>query len=720
MEILAAASLVLFAVATSGGGSVGQPGQAQLPAALDPLIPQYSPQVDRALKALKRGIEDYREGQYTSSLTELPDESAIKSTALYDYALFYRAKSALMLERSGEALKDFQQIQADCPDSPLFVDAFLGESQARLKLRDPGGAMAALRNPRLGQSADALYYQGRASEQMGERQKAEALYLRVYCDFVNSEVATQAQESLLALSPGALSGARNYKSLLTRADNLLRAGRNREARTLLIRLGRVRAPDKVSSEKRDLLYADTEYRLGKAATVLPQLRKVSKTDPTMHARAIYLEGVCYRRLKREVAFLETRNRALDLYPKSPYTERLLVAVASHYDVSNEVEQAREAYREIYTRFPKGTAAERALFRTALFFYVKGQYADALRGFYQSLRAYPEPGSAIPAIYWMARCYERLGDTNHALFLLERIRALANYSYYSRRAAEAEDALRKPGDHGDHPYAGLSFEEVAAAAEGIRLPLATISAPSAAVAQVIERARQLYAADLSDLALSELRSGLQRFPADAALSYVMARFYEIKNDYFSAITILRRAFPDYNDRPVGSLPKEVWALLFPVKHWDIISRRSASYDVDPNFVLGLIRQESAFAEGARSTANARGLMQVLPSTGRRVARQAGVKRYAVSKLYSAETNISLGLHHLASLLRSYDGNEELALAAYNAGDERAELWKGNFGVADMAEFVERVPFSETRNYIKQVLTNKAHYAVLTAAPAATNP
>jgi soluble lytic murein transglycosylase len=136
-------------------------------------------------------------------------------------------------------------------------------------------------------------------------------------------------------------------------------------------------------------------------------------------------------------------------------------------------------------------------------------------------------------------------------------------------------------------------------------------------------------------------------------------------------------------------------------------------LDPALVLGLIRQESAFDENARSSANARGLMQLLPSTGRRIARQARITRYGSKKLYQAETNIILGTKHLAYLVQQY-GKIELALAAYNAGDTRVDRWLKEFGNVDMAEFVERVPFSETRGYIKQVISNRARYRLLTAA------
>jgi len=118
------------------------------------------------------------------------------------------------------------------------------------------------------------------------------------------------------------------------------------------------------------------------------------------------------------------------------------------------------------------------------------------------------------------------------------------------------------------------------------------------------------------------------------------------------------------------------------------------------------------ENARSKANAMGLMQIMPSTGRILARKARTTRFSTKKLLQAETNIILGTRFLAFLLKTYE-KPELALAAYNAGDTRVDRWLKEFGNKDMAEFVEQIPFSETRGYVKQVLTNRAHYTRLTS-------
>ncbi len=112
------------------------------------------------------------------------------------------------------------------------------------------------------------------------------------------------------------------------------------------------------------------------------------------------------------------------------------------------------------------------------------------------------------------------------------------------------------------------------------------------------------------------------------------------------------------------------------------------------------------------------MQILPSTGSRLALQAGIRGYRANKLFQAETNIILGTNYLSSLIKRY-GKLELALAAYNAGGSRVDLWQKKFGEVDMPEFVEQIPFSETRGYVKQVLGNRAFYALLTSPASSEN-
>jgi soluble lytic murein transglycosylase len=694
--------------------SRGPAEAVRIPVSLQNKSQTYTASVAGALRDFGRAMDWFAKERYASALEILPNEKEAKATAISDYILLYRAKSYLMLDQGKEALNNFRLLRRQYNESPLSRDALIGESLSLLKTHEPAAALSLLRSPELDLNSEILYYQARALDEAGEKEKAIELYLQVYAKYPGSSFSAQAMRYLLALSPGALAGHRNYDARLQRAENLIKAGNAHDALVLLIALGKVPSPDSKSSQKRLLLLGEADYRLNKAAQALDHLRGITAANPELHSRAIYLQGVCSRKLDQESAFIELRDKALKLYPRSADTEELCYSAASYYDVNYDPAKAWKAYRTLYENFPKGSHAERALWKLALFPYFAGQYKDAALVFLSYLAAYPDPQGAASAIYWVGRCYQKLGDFEHAKYLYSRAGQLANDSYYGWCAREAAASLKKTENPGKSAVVGIDFEEIVSACEKLGYPAISIREPDQAASRVIERARQLQEAGLPDLAISELRGGIRRNPEhQGSLCYFLAKIYGNRDDHNEAIACLRRAFPDYNFRPGDALPEEIWRMLFPVRYWETISAQSSRSRLEPTLVLSVIRQESGFEEKALSKANARGLMQIIPSTGKKLAKQSSIRSYSAKKLYQAETNITLGVRYLASLIQQF-GKEELALAAYNAGDTRVDRWLKSFGNVDMAEFVEQIPFSETRGYVKQVLSNKAHYNLLTSS------
>ncbi len=687
---------------------------AQIPASLKEWNRINSFPLPDTLKSFKRGLENYFNERFAAALEAFGDEPVTRTNSLGDYILFYRAKADLMLERNKDALSNFQRLENLFPDSPLLRDALTGQCQILLTMNDGRAVLALLSNPKIGTSPETMYYQAKALDMTGEKEKAVDLFLRIYSRYPASKYSSPAEQYLVSSSPGALKGARNYEARLQRAENLINAGDLRTARPILVALGKVPAPSSTISEKRDLLFGEVEYRLGKTSVAVPFFRKVTAANPALHSKALYHEGICLRKLDREEEFLARRDKLLKLYPQSADAEELCYSAATYFDVNYDSARSRDAYALLYEAFPKGKYADRALWKMALFSYSAKKYEEAATEFWKYLLAYPAPSSASAAMYWLGRCYEKLSDYADARYLYRRVRMLANDSYYGLRGSEAEISVEKSGGISRVAVPGINFDEVTATCDGIQLPSLRFNEPGPTAMQTIRRARQLVAAGFPDLALTELRWSRSQYPEDeAALSYVMSRIQTDEEDYDAAISSLRKPFADYINRPQESLPEEIWQTLFPTPHWKTISQQAAKLDIDPNLVLGLIRQESAFNEQARSKANARGLMQLLPSNGRKLAKQARVPRYNLKKLYQADTNIILGTRYFATFVHQY-GKPELALAAYNAGDSRVKRWMKEWGEVDMAEFVEQIPFAETRGYVKQVLSNRARYSVLTSS------
>ena len=164
-----------------------------------------------------------------------------------------------------------------------------------------------------------------------------------------------------------------------------------------------------------------------------------------------------------------------------------------------------------------------------------------------------------------------------------------------------------------------------------------------------------------------------------------------------------------------------AIRFPRPYLDIFRRYAFQTELSIHFLLAIARQESAFNPGAVSSAGARGLMQLMPGTARHIADRLRVKRPARDDLTDPEVNVRLAANHLAYLMRRYGGSRVLAAAAYNAGERRVNTWLKDADGMPASVWVERIPFRETRDYVKGVIAFAQVYAQLAqeAAPVLTD-
>ena len=175
----------------------------------------------------------------------------------------------------------------------------------------------------------------------------------------------------------------------------------------------------------------------------------------------------------------------------------------------------------------------------------------------------------------------------------------------------------------------------------------------------------------------------------------------------AIQALRRAAPFHTSAAGEALPDAWWRLLYPLRFEERIQERSDQWELDPYLVASVIRQESVFVPRTRSPVGARGLMQVMPATGRALARLEGVS-YRASRLYDPGVSIRFGTRYLRQLLEQFASRPELALAGYNAGPHRVKDWTDMNMTIPAEVFIEEIPFTETRNYVKLILRNEMIY------------
>jgi soluble lytic murein transglycosylase len=279
-----------------------------------------------------------------------------------------------------------------------------------------------------------------------------------------------------------------------------------------------------------------------------------------------------------------------------------------------------------------------------------------------------------------------------------------YSYHGGKAAEALN-LVEDGASSTHPAPPPE------AAAGGDIPEPAFS-----------RARELLLLDRIEEAADELK----RVPTSPAIQATLAWIDWRLGNYRAAIVNMRRAYPDWVGEGGDELPPGVWQVLFPLDYGEAIVTRARAEGLDPALVAALIWQESAFDPTAVSTAGARGLMQIMPPTGRTVSRKLGraagkkapAKRRAPPppNLSDPTTALTLGTHYLRQMLDRYDGRVERALAAYNAGPTRVNSWIAARPNMSAEEFVESIPFVETRAYVMNILEHQGHYRRLYALAA----
>jgi soluble lytic murein transglycosylase len=233
---------------------------------------------------------------------------------------------------------------------------------------------------------------------------------------------------------------------------------------------------------------------------------------------------------------------------------------------------------------------------------------------------------------------------------------------------------------------------------------------------VQKAELLANGGLVDFAVRELQAAAAATPDGGSWGPAeTAQLYGETGHYDQAIELMKHSAPNYFALDIPDLPRKYWEALFPKAFWTDLKRSAAANALDPYLVASLIRQESEFNPNAVSRANAVGLMQLLPKTGKQVAKEVKLQRYSASQLYTPAVNLQLGTRYFRGMVDKFGGSFEYALAAYNAGSDRVDEWLSQGKYRDPQEFVESIPFTETREYVQAILRNASVYKQIYGTP-----
>lgn len=235
-----------------------------------------------------------------------------------------------------------------------------------------------------------------------------------------------------------------------------------------------------------------------------------------------------------------------------------------------------------------------------------------------------------------------------------------------------------------------------------------SSPNPLIVQRFERARRFISVGLFEWAKWELYEIERKTSNKDYLRALMAEYERIGNFHRSA-QIAGNQFAKARVEGGIANQKSLWEKAYPKAYLDHVSEFSQKFGIPPEMIWSIMRAETNFRKDAMSPVGALGLMQVMPKTGQKLADLMGEKAFEARKLLEPPMAIKMGSKYLQRLWRKFDGNRALVAGGYNAGPHRILLWLNRFGNLDLDEFIEHIPYVETRNYIKRVVSNYQLYA-----------
>ncbi len=526
-------------------------------------------------------------------------------------------------------------------------------------------------------SRAARYELAEIDLESGNVRRAYETYTALREDAVGSEVGKQSKQRIYQLrqrypelEPRGAQRRAEIEALIREADY---PEALRQVNLLLATSERRQQPELLN------LRARVERDSGAIEAHLQTYREIYQGYPTTDAapEALYQEARWHWN-KDSDAVANTLFRKLEsTYPGSRRVAMARYAQARIAQDSGELSSATTRFRRVIELYPRSELASASRLQIAWIQYREGRWQEAAASFAALTRGRVVRRSA-DTIYWRARSYQRGGDPRYRR-LYESIVERAPETYYSALAAE------RLGER-------TVFD--AASVRAVEMPFPMLP-PTLAGDYHLSRARELHRADLRRWARREVKAFKRdRGSLDRALMIDLYRSVDAHRDAI---------------RLAGGNQDRYAEILYPLAFWDTVQSNAQRYRIDPLLALSLMRQESMFDPEARSPANARGLMQLLPSTAAQVA--ADIGRDGKIDLYDPQTNIELGIAHLRELADRYGDDPQRILAAYNAGAAAVAKWDARSGDRPADEWVEAISYSETRDYVKKVLTNRQKYARL---------
>lgn len=682
---LAVTAFVCSLTLASFAAGLGTPGDAQLAAAASRMkLKDYLGARDAALKSTSTGPRAFMLGMANVRLEQWEEAASQLARAaesyplLADYALYHQGNALAKMGRNDQALPPLYQLLKNYPESRLTRAAILLYADTLASGNYPQQALESYTTfiERYPSGTDSLTAQLGAAlcrERLGDPAAAAAMLRGIWLSHPASSVAERAAQELRRIGEAGTK-VEPYTSaeLCKRANTLYDLGRFAQAAKSYAELP-------LAGESADYA-AKVKLRTGQA-----QLKARHGQDA------------------------EQTLRELTLRPPTGMASETNFWLAKALDRNGKTDQALELYLKL-AQTPQGSVAEDALLEAAYLKRQQKRWGESLQLFQRFLASHQDPQKNGGAFWEAAWTSYQFRDFQGAAGYLKQ--ASANPVYREKALYWQGKAL---ANLGDQKGAQLAFDALSAEYPVGFYALicnkwcdtAAFPVPPKNLADELpmpagfEREKALIGFGLYDEAARELA-----VTKKGKNPLAIARLYLEMDNYNGAFHAMEKQQPRRPEKDNASL----WGLLYPLAYQDEVAKSAAATALPESLIYAIMRTESNYSPSALSPVGAVGLMQIMPATAEAMSKGDS------ARLTRPELNIRLGARYLKDQMASYDRNVPLTAAAYNAGPGNVKRWQKNLAGLPEDEFIESIPFRETREYVKKVVSTMELYKRLYRLPA----
>jgi soluble lytic murein transglycosylase-like protein/TolA-binding protein len=482
---------------------------------------------------------------------------------------------------------------------------------------------------------------------------------------------------------------------------------------------------KRTSDQINLLIGIDYYKRGKIKTATKYFKQIAAQKRSTAPAATYYLALCYLRSGKLTLGLKTLKEVSSRWPESDWAESAQYQIGLFYEEDGKNEEAVDAYKELFKKYPRSLRIEELARRLGVAAFKAGHYQEAYDYFQKALQS-PEDSAGTPRnLYWIARSAYKLGREDEAISIFKKIITQYDHSFYAYRSmiklnelevsfdlpeiSTADTTFDGPPISKDDP----TFKEVLGIWQELRAKSGTPvpTSPGWEKSESFTKFKELISMGVYPYAAIEARALTHQYGSGFG-QYLFGRMLMTMGENRLPLRQAENTLlTSIANGTVSGLPSYFWSYAYPIpdEYWYRVKFYADYFKVDPFLILAVIREESRFAADAKSHVGARGLMQVMPRTGRAIAKQLGISPFKTSDLNDPNINIGMGSYYLSQTLKRFYNRPELALAGYNGGPNRVSKWLLLAGdPTDVDLFIESIHLRETSYYVRRVMTSYYEY------------